>query len=230
MSRLVARILTICLSAAAFSSIAADSTCYGTPADGRLERGAKLPASGVNFDAYSVVGAALGRTYAHSRVVSTIVSAYADLQRSAPGKHYVYGETGFAKGGPFKPHKTHRNGTSVDFLVPVLDARGRSVPLPGNASNRYGYDIEFDKNARYRDLRIDFEAMAEHLYALHHVGQRGNGARIDRVIFAPEFLPKLFAAKRGAYLRRHLRFVRGRVWWRHDEHYHVDFAVACRQR
>lgn len=209
---------------------AADSVCYGTPANGRLEHGAKLAEEGRNFQAYSGVGVMLGRTHAHSRVVASIASAYANLQHSAPGKRYVYGETGFAKGGPFKPHKTHQNGLSVDFMVPVLDACGRSVPLPGNASNRYGYDIEFDKNARYRDLRIDFEAMAEHLYALDRAGQRGDGAKIDRVIFATEFLPKLFATRRGAYLRRHLQFTRGRVWWRHDEHYHVDFRVACRRR
>ena len=209
---------------------AAESVCYGVPANGRLKGGVKLPARGRNFQAYSEAGAMLGRTHAHSRVVASIVKAYADLQRSVPGKQYVYGETGLAEGGPFKPHKTHQNGLSVDFMVPVLDARGRSVPLPGGASNRYGYDIEFDKNARYRDLRIDFEAMAEHLYALHRAGQRDDGAKIGRVIFAPEFLPKLFASRRGAYLRQHLEFTRSKVWWRHDEHYHVDFQVRCHRR
>ncbi|MBN8211777.1 MAG: penicillin-insensitive murein endopeptidase [Xanthomonadales bacterium] len=205
----------------------ADSVCHGTPAKGRIEHAVQLPASGKNFRAYSTVGVSLGRTYTHAHVASAVTAAYAALAKHAPAKTFVYGETGFAKGGPFKPHKTHQNGLSVDFMVPVVDAKGRSVQLPGNAGNRYGYDIEFDAEARYRDLRIDFEALGEHLYALDQSGRR-SGARIGRVIFEPAYLPKLFATTRGAYLRRHVEFTRGKVWWRHDEHYHVDFAVACR--
>ncbi len=206
---------------------ATDSVCYGTPANGRIQRSAQLPASGMNFRAYSRTGVSLGRTYTHARVADAITGAYTTLAQRMPAKTFVYGETGFAKGGPFKPHKTHQNGLSVDFMVPVIDANGRSVPLPGNAHNRYGYDIEFDANARYRDLRIDFEALAEHLYALDQAGRR-SGAPIRRVIFEAAFLPKLFATKRGAYLRKHIAFTRGKVWWRHDEHYHVDFVAQCR--
>jgi penicillin-insensitive murein DD-endopeptidase len=208
---------------------AAQSVCHGTPAHGRIEHAVPLPENAGNFRAYSRAGVALGRTYTHTRVVDAITDAYAALARSAPDKIFVYGETGFEKGGPFKPHRTHQNGLSVDFMVPVVDAKGRSVPLPGRAANRYGYDIEFDANARYRDLRIDFEAMGEHLYALDRAGRR-SGAPIDRVIFEPAFLPKLFATRRGPFLRDRIAFVRGKVWWRHDEHYHVDFAVPCRPR
>jgi penicillin-insensitive murein DD-endopeptidase len=226
-------LLVACLLLAALPpAFAADSICYGTPANGRIERAVKLPKRGKNFQAYTTVGVTLGRTYAHARVTEAIVDAYSALERAAPGKTFVYGETGFANGRRFKPHKTHQNGLSVDFMVPVLDAHGRSVPLPGSASNRYGYDIEFDANAQYRVdakrvLRIDFEAMAEHLYALHRAAET-SGAPIDRVIFEPAYLPKLFATRRGWYLRRNLEFTRGKVWWRHDEHYHVDFATKCR--
>lgn len=206
---------------------AADSACYGTPAAGRLERGVRLPPDGSNFRAYSRDGVMLGRTHAHSRVVDAIADAYGQLRRAMPGKIYVYGESGFVSGGRFEPHKTHRNGLSVDFMVPVLDRRGRSVPLPGNAKNRYGYDLEFDASGRLGELRIDFEALAEHLHALDRAGRR-RGAPIGRVILAPEYLPTLFATARGPALRGQLRFERGRVWWRHDEHYHVDFLVPCR--
>jgi penicillin-insensitive murein DD-endopeptidase len=206
---------------------AVDSRCYGTPANGRIEHAMRLPTAGSNFRAYSRVGVSLGRTFVHARVASTVTGAYATLIRSAPDKTFVYGETGFAMGGPFKPHRTHQNGLSVDFMVPVVDTKGRSVPLPGNAANRYGYDIEFDANARYRDLKIDFDALGEHLYALDRAGRR-SGARIGRVIFEPAYLPKLFATKHGPYLRRQIAFTRGKVWWRHDEHYHVDFVTECR--
>jgi penicillin-insensitive murein DD-endopeptidase len=222
------RLSMMCVALLAIGSQAhaADSVCHGTPANGRIEHAVRLPASGSNFRAYSNVGVSLGRTYTHARVATAIAAAYATLAKRTPAKTFVYGETGFAKGGPFKPHKTHQNGLSVDFMVPVVDAKGRSVPLPGNAGNRYGYDIEFDADARYRDLRIDFEALAEHLYALNQSGRR-SGARIGRVIFEPAYLPKLFATRRGPFLRDSITFVRGKVWWRHDEHYHVDFVAEC---
>lgn len=208
---------------------AADSRCYGTPANGRIEHAVRLPSAGRNFRAYSNLGVSLGRTHVHSRVAEAVTGAYAALASSSPEKTFLYGETGFAKGGPFKPHRTHQNGLSVDFMVPVIDAKGRSVPLPGNATNRYGYDIEFDADARYRDLKIDFEALGEHLHALDQAGRR-SGARIDRVIFEPAYLPKLFATRRGPYLQRRIEFTRGKVWWRHDEHYHVDFVAECSPR
>ncbi|MFZ2752858.1 MAG: penicillin-insensitive murein endopeptidase [Lysobacteraceae bacterium] len=227
--RLSMMMMCLALLAPASPALAAGSVCRGTPAKGDIERAVQLPARGKNFRAYSAEGVNLGRTYAHSRVADAVTDAYAALVRQAPAKTFVYGETGFAKGGPFKPHKTHQNGLSVDFMVPVVDEKGRSVPLPGNAGNRYGYDIEFDADARYRDLRIDFEALGEHLYALDQAGRR-SGARIGRVIFEPAFLPELFATTRGAYLRQHVEFTRGTVWWRHDEHYHVDFTAPCRPR
>ncbi len=127
-----------------FGAKADDSLCYGTPAHRRVAHAKRLPASGSNFRAYSRVGVSLGRTYTHARVAYAIVDAYESLVRSAAAKIFVYGEAGFAKGGPFKPHRTHQNGLSVDFMVPVIDAKGRSVPLPGTAANSYGYDIEFD--------------------------------------------------------------------------------------
>lgn len=46
--------------------MSADSTCYGTTANGRLENGVQLPRSGPNFVTYSDVARAMGRAYVHS--------------------------------------------------------------------------------------------------------------------------------------------------------------------
>jgi hypothetical protein len=56
------------------------------------------------------------------------------------------------------------------------------VPLPTGITNRFGYDIEFDSGAKYQDLTIDFEAIAEHLYALHQSAATA-GVGMSRVIF-----------------------------------------------
>lgn len=112
-----------------------DSVCYGTTSKGSLERGVKLPSSGPNFESYSSLGEMLGRTYVHSAVKEIIVDAYKRLETMAPGKVYKFGEIGFASGGPFKPHKSHQNGLSVDFMTPVINGNGKSVTLPTHPFN-----------------------------------------------------------------------------------------------
>lgn len=203
------------------------SACYGTTADGSLENGWKLPSRGVNFSSYSAIGSFIGRTYVHSEVHKVVVDAYAELAKSRPEKSFVYGETGSKGGGEFRPHKTHRNGLSVDFMVPVVDGNGRSVPLPTNALNKWGYALEFDRSGRLDDLGIDAEAMAEHLYRLHEAADK-HGIRIQRVIFDPQLQPLLHRTSRWPFLRDNVRFSERRAWVRHDEHYHVDFDAECK--
>jgi len=166
-----------------------------------------LPASGANFSAYSNAGHLIGRTHVHSTVKDVVVDAYKGLEKAAPGKIFVYGETGWKSGGRIRPHRTHQNGLSVDFMVPVLDRTGRSVPLPTS--------------------EIDFAAVAEHLYQLEAAARR-RGIGIALVIFDTGYLPRLFATARGPYLQQNLKFMKGKPWVRHDEHYHVDFAVRCK--
>ena len=134
--------------------------------EGRLVDGWKLPRSGPNFAAYSDTGRALGRTYVHSRVHAIVLESYAALDKSDPELRLLYGETGPREGGPFEPHRTHQTGTSVDFMTPVRDGRGAPAVLPTGPHNKFGYGIDFDRQARFEDLRIDFEATALHLALL----------------------------------------------------------------
>jgi penicillin-insensitive murein DD-endopeptidase len=218
--------LSVIAIAFAQNVLASDSICYGTPAKGRLVNAVELPLSGKNFSSYTSLGNQLGRTYVHSTVRDIVAKAYSQLETSAPDKVFIYGETGFKQGGAFKPHRSHQSGTSVDFMVPVLNERGKSVPLPGNALNQFGYQIEFDKNGKFQDLMIDFEAIAEHLYQLN-LAAIGSGKSLSQVIFDKQYLPMLFATKRGAYLKNKLQFMQKPPWVRHDEHYHVDFKIEC---
>ena len=204
----------------------AESTCFGTVGKGRLADGVALPSGGSNFSSYSTSAELLGRTYVHSKVSDVVVAAYKALEIAAPGKTFIYGESGWKSGGRIRPHRTHQNGLSVDFMVPVLDKAGRSVPLSTSPLNKFGYGIEFDASGRYDDLTIDFAAVAEHLYQLD-VAARKQGIGIALVIFERGYLPRLYATARGPYLKQNLKFMKGKPWVRHDEHYHVDFAVNC---
>jgi len=203
------------------------SVCYGTTSNGKLENGWKLPSTGANFSAHWTIGRMAGRSYVHSSVYSVVLEAYEALEMEMPNTVFVYGETGWKEGGQFKPHKTHRNGLSVDFMVPVLDETGASVELPSSVLNKWGYDLEFDATGELDDLRIDFEAIAEHVYQLDVIARR-HGIGIWRVIFDPKLQPLLESSPRWSYLKRNVKFSTKPSWVRHDEHYHVDFAVSCK--
>lgn len=207
------------------SHAVAKSTCFGTTSAGRLENACKLPASGSNFTTYSSLLRLAGRTYVHCEVADVVLDAYALLNDIVPDSIYVYGETGSKNGGQFKPHKTHQNGLSVDFMIPVFDKRGRSVPLPTNILNKYGYNIDFTLDGTYEDLKIDYESFAEHLAATK-VAAKKSGVGIWRVLFDPEMQGSLRNTKAWTKISD-LNFSKKRSWVRHDDHYHIDFIVPC---
>ncbi len=209
-----------------FGASAAESVCFGTTSNGHLENGKQLPAEGPNFVGYSDIARLLGRTYVHSEVYSIILDAYSGLEKKAPGKVFKYAETGFKSGGKFYPHKTHRNGLSVDFMTPVVNQKGQSVHLPTHPLNKFGYHIEFDLQGHYQTLTIDYEAMGAHLIELHQEAIK-RGYDLWRVIFDPDLQPYLFQTKYGDYLKKHIQFSKRRSWVRHDDHYHVDFEIPC---
>jgi len=214
------------LSLSSWSVAASGSRCFGTTANGRLESGVKLPQQGDNFISYGRIPSALGRTYLHSRAAKVVVDAYAQLKISHPDKQFKYAETGFSEGGHFKPHRTHQNGLSIDFIVPVLNRNNHPVALPTSPLNRYGYDIEFTPQGEYEKYRIDFEAMAAHIVALHKTAEK-SGIGIWRVLFDPKLQPYLYQTAYGDYIKRNITIPYKRSWVRHDDHYHVDFIVDC---
>jgi len=204
----------------------AESTCFGTTSNGRLENSCNLPRKGDNFITYSSALQLAGRTHVHCKVHKIIIDSYRSLETTNSDTIYVYGETGKKDGGPFRPHKTHQNGLSVDFMIPVLDENGDSVPLPTSMLNKYGYDIDFTPAGKYKSLTIDYEAFAAHLAALD-TAAREQGVGIWRVIFDPKMQHELKSTKAWPEIS-HLTFSTRRSWVRHDDHYHIDFEVPCK--
>lgn len=111
-------------------------------------------------------------------------------------------------------------------MVPVVQQNGKSVALPTRVSTKFGYANEFNKQAKFENLTIDFDALANHLYELDRAA-KANGIGISRVIFDKNFIPKLYTTQQGEFVRKFIPFMKGEPWIRHDEHYHVDFAVLC---
>ncbi len=208
-------------------SHAKESQCFGTTSNGRIENSVQLPIKGDNFVIYNSLGNLFGRNFVHSKVYDVVVNSFEQLAQKHPRFKYKYGETGWKYGGEFKPHKTHQNGLSVDIMVPVIDEKMQPVYFPSNLSNQFGYGVEFDSNGEYGDYRIDFEALALHLVELHKESLK-QGVDIWRVIFAPEFQTKLYQTNQAKYLQENLTFMKNKAWIRHDEHYHIDFKVKCK--
>lgn len=203
------------------------SVCYGTRAHGALRNGIALPPFGKNYKSFSYVASLLGRTYVHSKVHQSIVETYQNLAIQHPEKIFMYAETGFKDGGKFYPHKTHQNGLSVDFMVTTLDKNKKAEYLPTHAINKYGYALEFNDQGILGNKKIDFTAMALHLYSLYQSSKK-NGISIYQVILDPPLQKQLFKEQLGAYLKKNIRFSKHRTWVRHDEHYHVDFHIPCK--
>lgn len=202
---------------------ATPSESVGSFAKGKLLHGKRLPTSGENFHVYSKFGALLGRNSVHSKVREVILESYNQLRNTATDVTFVYGETGWPSGGEFFPHKTHQNGMSVDFFVPLRDAKGRSVIFPSHFWNLFGYGVEFNAEGQWKNLEIDFEAMALHLLSLQTAAAK-QGLQIEMVIFDNDLQKKLFKSKSGSNLAAQIRFSIQKPWVRHDEHYHVNFS------
>ena len=112
-------------------------------------------------------------------------------------------------------------------MTPMIDKNGQSLHLPTNPFNKFGYDIELDKNGAYKSMQIDYEALAAHIVALDKQAKL-SGHDLWRVIFDPKLQPKLYETQYAKYLKDNIQFSKKRSWVRHDEHYHVDFAIQCK--
>lgn len=204
-----------------------ESVCYGTPSGGHQEGGKRLPYQGPNYRASSRVLWMSGRMSLNGALRDALAEAYDEVAKAAPDLRFVYGEMSWPDGGRFPPHKTHRNGLSVDFMTPLRDASGAVVELPVTFANHFGYEQHFDTDGRDGPLRIDFPAVARHITALHDAAAK-RGIAIRVVILEPELQERLFAIPEGAALRSAVRFSVQRPWVRHDNHYHIDFTMPCR--
>ncbi|WP_437731839.1 penicillin-insensitive murein endopeptidase [Sorangium sp. So ce1335] len=208
---------------------AAPSQSAGSPAQGRLVHGHPLPPSGPGHVTYSYLGASLGRQYVHGAVRDALLDAFAAVAAARPGRRFVVGETGHRRGGPFWPHRTHQNGLSADIFVPLRDGAGRPEDVATYPWNKLGYGLELDAQGRLGDLTIDFDDLARLLSALDEKA-RSRGLRVQRILVAPEYVPLLLASPAGRKLGALSgAIVRGQVWWRHDEHVHIDFAIRAQR-
>lgn len=209
----------------AVRSAPAEALSYGTGGCGKLDGGVALRCTGDNFESGAALSCWLGRNYLHPLVAATVVDAYAALKASHRERavRWQYGETGYEHGGRFRPHRTHQNGLAADFFMPLQTADGSAASMPISIWNKMGYGNEFDAQGKMGEWRIDEALIADHLLALASAGA-AHQVRIERIIVTPDFHAKLFAGRPDLKVLLPL-FMKQEAWVRHDEHYHVDFAI-----
>lgn len=196
------------------------SLAIGSVSNGSIKNAKRMNFEGENFTTYSFACYMLGRTFVHDKVRAAMLESYRTCEQSCPDIQFVVGEIGRKHGGSFAPHRTHRNGMSVDFMTPLL-YKGKPK-TSHHLLNLWGYRFEFDNKGKKDNWEIDYETTARHLLTLDKAAKK-NGLRIKKVIFDPVLRPYLLATPTGQRIK-HLPFTKNRVIIRHDDHYHVDFA------
>lgn len=202
------------------------SKSQGHVANGRIAHAKRFPMRGPNHTSYSFLAYLAGRTYVHGTLRDVVLQSYKICTETCPERTFVIGEIGHASGGEFLPHRTHRNGLSVDFMSPLL--REGKPKNSHHILNLWGYSLEFDDDGKKENVTIDFEALAQHLWALE-LAAKQRGMIIQKVIFDPILRKKLKATTCWKKIS-HLPFTKNRVAWRHDDHYHVDFGFPSNGR
>ncbi len=201
------------------------SISEGTVGRGSIENAKRIPLRGNNYTTYSFTCYLLGRTFVHDKVRDAVLDAYEICETTCPKTKFLLGETGAKHGGQFLPHKTHRNGMSIDFITPLKKGNKKVGTSYWNyhVFNLFGFGLDFDEDGKNGKKEIDFEAVALHLQALEKAAHK-NGLRIKKVIFYPKLRNKLLTTSEGKKIK-HLPFTTNPVLVIHDDHYHVDFAL-----
>lgn len=204
------------------------SKSTGAVSNGKMTNGKLIPFYGKNFSYFDKGSYLGGRGFVNSKVLATILGSYKQLESLVPDRHFYIMESANKEGGKLYPHRTHQNGLSVDFMMPLikenkpyykLDTIGTShYLLSFNDSGKYGYDTS---------IKVDFNLIAKHILILNEKAKI-EGLKIKKVIIKIEYKDELFATEYGKKLKNSgVYVVKGLsklVNSMHDEHYHIDFG------
>ena len=204
------------------------SESIGSVRNGKLTNGWLVPYKGNNWCYFSPFSYyILNNGYVHSNVFSIMLDAYRACETTCPGIEFRIMECSRKQGGPMLIHWTHQNGTSVDFMVPLIKGDNHQSWL--NKAGLFHYLLQFNEDGQFslgHKTVIDFETIAKHIMALDDAANQ-HGMRIRKILLNTNLHDELFATPSGKLLaERHLNFIprlSNLVNNVHDDHYHVDF-------
>ncbi|MCH8317706.1 MAG: penicillin-insensitive murein endopeptidase [Bacteroidetes bacterium] len=229
MNKLLILLIIISTSCSTLPKGTGNSISEGTVSNGQLKNGRRFPYKGKNFKYFSPFSFAIfNRAWVHAKVLDITLEVYKEFEESCPNIKFLIMECSKRKGGRMWPHRTHQNGTSIDFGTPLLKKE-----KPYNFHHSYGvfhYTMKFDENGVLKgnkNIKIDFETMAKHILALEKAARKRK-MYIKKVIFKIDLKDNFFRTESGKlvkkkkiYFARKLPKVIDNV---HDDHYHIDFG------
>jgi penicillin-insensitive murein endopeptidase len=205
------------------------SKSTGSVRKGGLVNGRRFPYKGPNYKYFSPTSYVLfNRAWVHSKVLDISLEAYKNCAKFDAERKYLLMECSEKNGGKMWPHRTHQNGTSIDFGTPLLK-NGK----PYHFDHHYGifhYAMKFDsegKSPLNSKVKIDFETMAKHILELDKAARK-RGMYVKKVIFKINLKDDFYRTPSGKKVKAQgiyfARSLPAQIDNLHDDHYHVDFA------
>ncbi len=205
------------------------SKSIGTVSKGQLVNGKLIPFEGKNFTYFDVLSYVNGRAFLNKTILDIVLEAYKKFETSLPCRHFYVMECSNQQGGKMFPHRTHQNGLSVDFMMPLLKNGNDYYELDTLGGDHYLLD--FDKEGKYvkdKSVQIDFNLVAQHILLLDFVA-RSFSAKIEKVIINTDLKDELFNTEFGKILKtKDIYIVQNLsplINALHDDHYHIDFKL-----
>ena len=206
------------------------SVSKGSHGKGELSRANLMPFSGKNFTYFDELSYKSGRGFMNDKAKKSVIHAYEQLAKTIPNRHFFLMECSNEHGGEMFPHKTHQNGLSVDFMMPLL-----KDDMPYTALDTIGADhywLSFDNDGKFeknKSVSVDFNTIARHILILNKSASKF-GLYIKKVIIKIEFKDELFATEYGKQLKSSRIYVVQKlsplINALHDDHYHIDFEFS----
>lgn len=203
------------------------SISKGTVSNGKLINGKLFPFYGPNYSYFDVQSYLAGRGFIHSSIKEIVLASYKKLEVEKPNRHFYIMECANEHGGKIYPHRTHQNGTSVDFMMPKLKNGKPYTELDKLGADHYW--LSFNNDGKYSEdqsIEIDFNLIARHILSLNDIAKE-HGFKVSKVIIKIEFKDELFKSEYGKLLKSSGIYVVQNlsplINSLHDEHYHLDF-------
>ena len=134
------------------------SIAYGSTSNGSLENAYQLDYRTPNAKYFSPISYYLmDNAFVNSKVYNTVFDAYKECESTCEGTKFRFMECSGEKGGRILIHRTHRNGLSVDFMVPKIKS-GKQYKWYDRLG-LWHYLLNFDSNGNLigdKKVSIDF--------------------------------------------------------------------------
>jgi penicillin-insensitive murein endopeptidase len=205
------------------------SQSMGTVSDGKLVNGKLMPFQGANFRYFDTLSYLSSRGFVNDKVKRSTLQTYTELAKDFPQRNFFIMECSNKNGGKIFPHRTHQNGLSIDFMVPLIKNNEPCYELDTIGASHYW--LEFDNTGKYskdKTISIDFNLIACHILELEKQA-RLNSLKISKVIIKTELIDELYSSKNGHKLKNSGIYVAQKLTplinSLHDDHYHIDFEI-----